>query len=81
MLCNTVIEISFAHVKEISQHDCRRRTLYGLGQGAIIVGTFFTLIDEVGQLRVLESQGIDLLRKLINQPQLGVFIWLREGDI
>src|SRR5439155_23034705 len=49
--------------------------------GQIVVGMLFTLLDEVGQFRVLDSQRFDLLSKLMNQRQLGVLIWLRKGDI
>ena len=68
-------------MKEIAQYYCGRRILYGVGQGQIVVGAFFTLTDKVGQLWLGDSQGINLLTQLIDQCQLGVLVRLQEPDV
>ena len=52
-----------------------------MGQGQIVVGMLFPLLDEVGQLRLVESQGLDLLTQLLDEGQLGVLIRLQEADV
>ena len=57
-----VPELRLAHMEEVAEHDRRRRALERACERAVVVRVDPALAYEIGELRILEVQRIDLLR-------------------